>query len=470
MNLLWTKKELITATNGSDPSSNFLINKRDVFGISIDDRTIKEGDLYVAIKGDKYDGHDFINSAISKGASGVIVSDKKIALRYSGLLVKDTKIALINIAQFSRNRFTGKVIAITGSSGKTSTKHILATSLQEFGKTHFTHGNNNNIIGLSLTLSRLPKEYAFCVLELGMNHTGEIKELTLISKPHIALITNVSSSHIENFKSEKEIANAKSEIFIGLNANGVAIINSDNTWCDYLKENAKKYTTNIKLYGHTIKSSQRINKIIDEKDGSTIFLENKRPWHLKYMSSVQALNAVGTLVVVGELRLSQETAKKTISGIKPLSGRGHKIIINFKNNQESLLIDDSYNANPDSMYASLCNLYKIKSKLINYETVLIIGDMLELGKKAKLKHLELIPILKKINPNLLITVGSFTQLISKELKIKSYSYLNVDDLLSKIKEIVKPNQLILIKGSNGTNLWKLVKVLQNFNQENNNAA
>jgi UDP-N-acetylmuramoyl-tripeptide--D-alanyl-D-alanine ligase len=122
------------------------------------------------------------------------------------------------------------------------------------------------------------------------------------------------------------------------------------------------------------------------------------------------------------------------------------------------------------MYASLCNLYKIKSKLINYETVLIIGDMLELGKKAKLKHLELIPILKKINPNLLITVGSFTQLISKELKIKSYSYLNVDELLSKIKEIVKPNQLILIKGSNGTNLWKLVKVLQNFNQENNNAA
>ena len=117
MNLLWTKKELIAATNGSDPSSNFLINQKNVFGISIDDRTIKEGDLYVAIKGDKYDGHDFINSAISKGASGVIVSDKKIALRYSGLFVKDTKIALINIAQFSRNRFTGKVIAITGASG-----------------------------------------------------------------------------------------------------------------------------------------------------------------------------------------------------------------------------------------------------------------------------------------------------------------------------------------------------------------
>ena len=470
MNLLWTKKELITATNGSDLSSDFLKDKKGVFGISIDSRTIKEGDLYIAIKGDKYDGHDFINSAITKGASGVIVSDKKLALKISGLLVKDTKIALKNIAQFSRNRFTGKVIAITGSSGKTSTKHILATSLKEFGKTHFTQGNNNNRIGVSLTLSRLPKEYAFCVLELGMNHAGEIKELALISKPHIGLITNVSSSHIENFNSEKEIASAKSEIFIGLNANGVAIINADNVWCDYLKEKAKKHTTNIKLYGHTKKSSQKIKKIIDEKDGSTILLENNRPWHLKYMSSIQALNAVGALAVIEELRLSQETAKKTIADIKPLSGRGHKIVINFKNNQESLLIDDSYNANPDSMYASLCNLYKIKSKLLNYETVLIIGDMLELGKKAKLKHLELIPILKKINPNLLITVGSFTQLISKKLKIKSYSYLTVDEVLSKIKDRVKPNQLILIKGSNGTNLWKLVKVLQNFNQEKNNAA
>ena len=470
MNFLWTKHELISATNGSDPSSNFLKNEDVVSGVSIDDRTIQKGDLFIAIKGDKFDGHDFIESAISKGASGVLVSEEQYALKWNALLVKDTKVSLKNIAQFSRNRFSGKVIAITGSSGKTSTKHILASSLKEFGNTHFTQGNNNNIIGLSLTLSRLPKEYKFCVLELGMNHSGEIKELALISRPDIALITNVSSSHIQNFKSEKEIASAKSEIFLGLNSNGIALINSDNIWSKYLKEKAEKITPNVNYYGYSTNSKTIIEKIIDEKDGCTIFQNNELPWHLKYLNTVQASNAVASIAILKELKLPVEIAKKTISNIKPLPGRGQKIVINFKNNQKSLLIDDSYNANPDSMFASLSNLYKTKSKLNNYKTVLIIGDMLELGKKSMVKHLELIPIIKKINPNLLITVGFFTELMSKKLEINSYSYPDIDSLILKIKDLIKPNQLILIKGSNGSKVWKLVKILQNLNQEKTNAA
>jgi UDP-N-acetylmuramoyl-tripeptide--D-alanyl-D-alanine ligase len=131
---LWKKEELLTATKGLDPSSDFLKKMEGAFGVCIDDRTIKKGDLFIAIKGENFDGHDFIESAVSKGASGVIVSDKQHALEYKGLLVKDTKIALKNIAYFSRNRFFGKVIAITGSSGKTSTKHILSTSLQSLAK------------------------------------------------------------------------------------------------------------------------------------------------------------------------------------------------------------------------------------------------------------------------------------------------------------------------------------------------
>ncbi len=317
MNFLWTKHELISATNGSDASSNFLKNEEVVSGVSIDDRTIQKGDLFIAIKGDKFDGHDFIESAISKGASGALVSEEQYALKWNALLVKDTKVSLKNIAQFSRNRFSGKVIAITGSSGKTSTKHILASSLQEYGNTHFTQGNNNNIIGLSLTLSRLPKEYKFCVLELGMNHSGEIKELALISRPDIALITNVSSSHIQNFKSEKEIANAKSEIFLGLNSNGIALINSDNVWSKYLKEKAEKITPNVNYYGYSTNSKTIVNKIIDEKDGCTIFQENELPWHLKYLNTVQASNAVASIAVVKELKLPEEIAKKTISNIKP---------------------------------------------------------------------------------------------------------------------------------------------------------
>ena len=303
-----------------------------------------------------------------------------------------------------------------------------------------------------------------------MNHSGEIKELALISRPDIALITNVSSSHIQNFKSEKEIANAKSEIFLGLNSNGIALINSDNVWSKYLKEKAKKITPNVNFYGHSTNSKTIVNKIIDKKDGCSIFQENELPWHLKYLNTVQASNAVASIAVVKELKLPEEIAKKTISNLKPLPGRGQKIIINFKNNQKSILIDDSYNANPDSMFASLSNLYKTKSKLHNYKTVLIMGDMLELGKKSMIKHLELIPIIKKINPNLLITVGFFTELMSKKLEIKSYSYPDIDSLILKIKDLIKPNQLILIKGSNGSKVWKLVKILQNLNQEKTNAA
>ena len=155
MNPLWTKKDLMLATNASDPSSYFLEKVNGILGISIDDRTIKKGDLFIAIIGNKFDGHDFIENAIKKGAYGIMVSDKKLAEKYNGILVKDTKKALKQMAKFSRYRFKGTTIALTGSSGKTSTNHLLSSSLKKFGKTHHTQGNNNNLTGLTLTLSRL---------------------------------------------------------------------------------------------------------------------------------------------------------------------------------------------------------------------------------------------------------------------------------------------------------------------------
>ena len=164
MKALWTKKDLMSATNALDPSSYFLQNYNGVCGVSIDDRTINKGDLFIAIIGDKFDGHNFIENAIRKGAYGIIVSNKTLANKYKALLVEDTKKALEQIAKFSRHRFKGVTIAITGSSGKTSTKHLLSNTLKKFGKTHHTHENNNNLIGLSLTLSRLHNDYDYCIL------------------------------------------------------------------------------------------------------------------------------------------------------------------------------------------------------------------------------------------------------------------------------------------------------------------
>ncbi len=472
MKPLWTKKDLISATNALDPSSYFLENFDGVWGVSIDDRTIQKGDLFIALIGDKFDGHNFIENAIRKGAYGILVSDKKLACKYKGLLVEDTNDALRQIAKFSRHRFRGITIALTGSSGKTSTKHILSSTLKKFGKTHNTYKNNNNLIGLSLTLSRLRDDYNYCVLELGMNNAGEIRALTEIALPDIALITNISNSHIQNFKNEKEIADEKSEIFTTLNENGIAIINSDTLWSEYLVKKAKKMSAKIHLFGHSKYANTKITQLVDEKEGSTISYDKIKNWHLTNLNTTQALNAIATISVIKELKLSTVTSAKIISKIKPLSGRGEKIIINFGPKNKTFLIDDSYNANPDSMKVALSNFYKTKYKLNTYKTLLIIGDMLELGKNAEEIHFELVPLIKKINPDLLITVGPYTKKISSKLKIliNCKSYLTMPPLLKRATEFIKPNQIILIKGSNGIGLWNLIPIFKNFNQEKRNVA
>ncbi len=469
---LWTKQDLMSACKASDPTSNFLKNFKGIGGISIDERTINKGDLYIALIGEKFDGHNFVETAISKGACGVLVSNIKLAKKYNGLFVDNTKRALINIGKFARNRFNGITIGITGSNGKTSTNYFLSNALNQFGKTHKTFGNNNNLIGLSLTLSRLPHDFDFCVLELGMNNSGEIKELTKIAKPNIALITNVSNSHIKNFKNEKDIAKAKSEIFTGLKKNGVAIINSDNIWKEFLINEAKKVNAKIHLFGHSKISNTQIIKIVDEKEGSTIFYDKKENWHLKYLNITQAENIIATISVIKELKLPTKKITEVISNLKPLSGRGEKLIINFNSRQKTIIIDDSYNANPASMKAALKNFNNLRLKLNNFETLVIIGDMLELGKSSTQIHLELIPILKEINPNLLLTIGKYSKNINDRLNstINCHSYFAINQLIKEIRQFIKPNQIVLLKGSNGTGLWKLIPIFKNIIQENENAA
>ena len=469
---LWTKQDLVSACKASDPTGNFLNNFENIHGISIDERTIKKGELFIALIGENFDGHNFIESAISKGACGVLVSNITMAKKYNGLLVDNTEKALINLGKFARNRFKGITIGITGSSGKTSTNYFLSNALNQFGKTHKTFGNNNNIIGLSLTLSRLPHDFNFCVLELGMNNTGEIRELTKIAKPNIAVITNVSNSHIQNFKNEKEIAKAKSEIFSGLKKNGIAIINSDNIWKDFLITEAKKFDAKIHLFGHSKVSDTRIINLVDEKEGSTIFYDKIEDWHLKYLNSTQAENIIATISVIKELKLPIKKITKVISNLKPLSGRGEKLIINFNCNKKTIIIDDSYNANPASMKATLKNFNNLRLKHFDLEVVVIIGDMLELGKSSTEMHLDLVPMLKNINPNLLLTVGKYTKKINDQLKltINCHSYFEINLLIRDIRQFIKPNQIVLLKGSNGTGLWKLVPIFKNIIQENTNAA
>ena len=305
-----------------------------------------------------------------------------------------------------------------------------------------------------------------------MNNSGEIKELTKIAKPNIALITNVSNSHIQNFKNEKDIAKAKSEIFTGLKKNGIAIINSDIIWKEFLINEAKKVNAKIHLFGHSKISNTQIIKIVDEKEGSTIFYDKKENWHLKYLNITQAENIIAAISVIKELKLPTKKIAEVISNLKPLSGRGEKLIINFNNRQKTIIIDDSYNANPASMKAALNNFNNLRLKLNNFETLVIIGDMLELGKSSTQMHLELVPILKEINPNLLLTIGKYSKNINDKLNstINCHSYFAINQLVKEIRQFIKPNQIVLLKGSNGTGLWKLVPIFKNIIQENENAA
>ena len=450
--ILWTKDELIKASKGKDLSTKFLNDKK-VTGISIDTRTLKQNDLFIAIKGKNYDGHSFLEKAFEKGASGVIVSCKNYALRYNGLYVKNTYTALINLAEYSRNRFKGEIIGITGSNGKTTTKDMAEIIFSEFGKTFATPGNNNNIIGVSLSLMKLPYNFDYCILELGMSNKNELKKLSLISKPNLIIISNVANNHLENFKSEEDIAKAKSEIFHGLKKNGLVILNYDNKWFNLLKKNALKYTDKIIPFG----VEKSIFSISQENCNFFIKSENFKT-NLSHLPYHLALNLISILTVIKCLKLDLSKIKEKIKYISPSDGRGNQFKLRINTNKMITVINDAYNSSPQSLEASLKNLYVKNST----KYVLIIGDMLELGPNSSSYHKKFVPFIKKINPKILFTIGNLSKILSDNLKnnIICKHFKNIKLLENNFDKLVHNNDIVFVKGSNGTGLYQFCKNLE----------
>ena len=450
--ILWTKHELINASNGKDLTAKFLNNKK-ITGISIDTRSIKQNDLFIAIKGKKYDGHDFLEKAVQKGASGIIVSCRESALKHNGLFVNDTLAALINFAKFSRNRFKGTIIGITGSNGKTTTKDMAKIILSGFGKTFATPGNNNNIIGLSLSLMKLPHNFDYCILELGIRKKSELKKLSLIAKPDSIIISNVSNNHLENFKSEEDIALAKSEIFHGLKKNGQVILNYENKWFSFLKKIALNYTDQIVPFG--IKKS--IFSISQEKDNFLIKSENFKT-NFDHLPHHLALNLISILTLIKCLDLDLNKIKEKIKCLSPSDGRGNHFKLRIDANKTITLINDAYNSSPYSLKASLTNLYKNNSN----KYVLIIGDMLELGPNSYSYHKKIVPFVKKLNPKTLLTIGNISKILSDNLKnnLICKHYKNVKLLETNFGKLVHNNDIVFVKGSNSTGLYTFCKNLE----------
>ena len=382
---LWTADELVAATGGT------LIGTitKPMNAVSIDSRTIRQGDIFVAIKGDKLDGHDFVSISLKAGAGLAVVSRTTDEMRAAGplLVVKDDPLrGLENMGRAARARSAAKIIAITGSVGKTSTKEMLRVALSASGETHASAASFNNHWGVPLTLARFPLSSAFGVFEIGMNHSGEITPLAGMVKPHVAIVTTVAASHLGHFKSLDEIAAAKAEIFSGVVRGGAAVINRDSIYFDYLQ--AQAHGTGIKdVFGfgkHEHADVRLLGLALHPACcciTASLFGE-KVSYKLGMPGEHMAINSLAVLAAAKLAGADLARAALSLSEVKPAKGRGVQETLRVPGGTLQL-IDESYNANPASMTAALALLAHSGK---GGRRVAILGDMLELGEFGPEMH------------------------------------------------------------------------------------
>ena len=423
---------------------------------SKDTRTIKNGDVFIGIKGDNFDGSSLYLEALEKGACGCILNNnielnKEISKKYADRFIvtaENTIKVLQDLASYKRSLYDIPVIGITGSVGKTSTKDIIASVLSEKFNVLKTEGNLNNHIGLPLTILKL-KDHNCLVVEMGMNNLGEISILSKIAKPTIAIITNVGTAHIGNLGSRENILKAKLEILDGLQ-NGKIILNNDNDLLTkWYQENKKRYE--IITYGVENSSDYMAYDITLNKDNS-IFKVNNNLFKINIPGIHFVYNSLCALAVGNIFAISTEKIKQGIENFTLTKRRME--IVNVNN---YTIINDSYNANPDSVMMALTYLGSLKST----RKIAVLGDMLELGDYSEKLHRSLAKTIINNKIDILITVGRNAKYISEEClnlgfnKDNIYIFNNNKEAIEKIKEIKKVNDSILLKASYGMNFIEI---------------
>ena len=444
-------KDILKITNGKLICGDENIEVND---FSRDTREIKEGDTYIALKGENFDGNDFCQNAIDNGAKVCIVSKDIEKINGATIIkVEDTLKVLQDIARYKRMQYDIPVVAVTGSVGKTSTKDLIASVVSEGYKTLKTKGNYNNEIGLPLTVLSLKDEEAM-VVEMGMNHFGEIRKLTNIAKPTVAVITNIGTAHIGNLGSRENILKAKLEILEGLKGNTV-IVNNDNdllhTWA---LANKDKY--NIITYGITNESDYMAKNIKSFEDKSEFTISSKTDINNKNIlvpvgGEHFILNSLCGVAVGEYLKVPTE---KIIDGIAKLELTKKRMEI-LKSKKGATVINDTYNANYDSMKAAITYLKAIENK----RKIAILGDMLELGDYSKELH-EKVGVEVDSKIDILITIGKEAKYIAEKSKAKQIIQCdNIEEAIEKIKEIETKDDAILLKASNGMKLFEIASSL-----------
>ena len=425
---------------------------------SKDTRTLKKGDLYLGIRGEKINGNDYVEQAFIKGAIGCIIDenvDTEILNRYKEkvvIKVDDTIKAIQELAKYKRSLYNVPVIAVTGSVGKTSTKDIIANVLEQKFKVLKTEGNMNNHIGLPMTLLKL-KDHTAVVVEMGMNHFGEISLLTNIAKPTGCVITNIGTSHIGNLGSRENILKAKLEILEGLDKNGFVLINNDNDLLHEWAKEEKKY----KIYTYGLENnSTYMAKKITTLENSSNFEINGIKGNVPVGGIHFVYNATCAFAIGDILSVEKEKIIKGISEFKLTAKRME--IETIKNNIK--VINDSYNASYDSMKAALEVMQNTEAP----RKIAILGDMLELGEYSKELHEKVGEQVVKNKIDVLITIGKNAKNISnkaRELGMdKIYVFDNVNEAILNIEKIIKSKDLVLLKASNSMNFSKILDELK----------
>ena len=452
-------KEILKVTKGKMLFGN---EELEVENFSKDTRTIQKGDIYIGIKGEKFDGSNFWNQALDAGATAVIISNIQISKeekeKYKDktiIQVEDTFEALYEIAKYKRSLYNIPVIAVTGSVGKTSTKDIIASVVSQKYKTLKTEGNNNNKIGLPLTILKL-KDHEALVVEMGMNHFGEISLLTNIAKPTLAVITNIGTSHIGNLGSRENILKAKLEILEGMKIPRVIINNDNDLLHKWYEENNEKIE--IHTYGISNSSDVIAEKIeLGEEKSKFVVKTSSEKVNIDVPVGGEhfVYNALCGFMVGKVLGL---TAKEIQKGISKFELTKKRMDIRVLKNGATL-INDSYNASYESMKASL----KYLSSRTDLRKIAVLGDMLELGDFSKELHEKVGEEVANDNIDVLICRGEFAKnIISKANKNKKTQCIllqNNEEILSKLQEILKEGDGVLIKASNGMKFYEICQKL-----------
>ena len=438
----------------SEIKNNF--KAQNFHGISIDTRMLKKDNLFLTIKGKNNNGAKFVTKALKKGAKYIVSSQNIKKQKNKTIKVKNEIKFLNKYASKKRGKTRAKIIAVTGSAGKTSLKNLIKDLLNNFGKTLSSPKSYNNHFGVPLSLSQLKIEHKFGVFEVGMSKKGEIDKLTKLIRPHFGIITNIGEAHIENFKNLRGIADAKGEIIQNIEKGGTIILNRDDEYFTYLEKKAKKNNLKIVTFGINKKSNVQLVSKSKKRDQELLTIKIKEKILKIKIKNINFYNVLSSLALLDELNLNLNTIINNFKNYEPSEGRGK--IHNIKRYKKNFkLIDESYNANPISVKNAIQKLGSIKKQ--KFKKYLLLGDMLELGQKSEILHKKLSKVINNSDIDKVFIKGNKTLTTYRNIhkEKRGNIFQEEEDVDFTLNNIIANNDYLMIKGSNATNLNNLSK-------------